>query len=196
MKNIFYVYEHYKPGTDIPLWVGKGCGRRAYSKGKSQRNKWWNNIVNKYGIEIRIVVENLSEIDALWMEVNLITGWGRADLGEGPLVNLTDGGEGLSGYKRSKATNRKLSAIRKKFFIKENHPFFGKTHTKEWKETTKIRQKLWWKLHPDGGHPQSKASKKKISLANKGKKRTKEQNEANRKRNLGKRPWNKGLKLP
>jgi hypothetical protein len=94
---IFYVYEHYRIGEDIPFFVGKGHHRRAFTK--RGRNVWWKRIVEKNGgFEVRFVQENLSEFEAFWLEVNQIAGWGRADLGEGPLVNLTDGGEGVSGW--------------------------------------------------------------------------------------------------
>ena len=95
-QNIFYVYEHYRPDDETPFYVGKGKKYRAYSK--EGRNKWWRHIVEKHGtFEVRFVAENLNEMDAWWMENMYIVGWGRADLGEGPLVNLSNGGEGCSG---------------------------------------------------------------------------------------------------
>lgn len=96
---IYYVYEHYKPNCDEPFGVGKGKDKRAYVK--SKRNPRWMNIINKYGFEVRFVAEKLNEMDALWLENMCIKGWGRDDLGEGPLVNMTDGGEGGNGQIRS-----------------------------------------------------------------------------------------------
>jgi len=43
------------------------------------------------------VRENLSEDEAFTVEVALIAAIGRQDLGRGPLLNLTDGGEGATG---------------------------------------------------------------------------------------------------
>lgn len=98
-RTIYYVYEHYKLGAKEPFWVGKGTGQRAYANGnKTGRNRFWLNVVNKYGYEIRFVAQNLNEVDAFWLENMCIVGWGRLDKKEGPLVNLTDGGEGGAGY--------------------------------------------------------------------------------------------------
>jgi hypothetical protein len=93
----YYVYAHYKPGETEPFLVGKGFGYRA--KSKYGRNKWWKHIVNKYGYEVRIICEQVSEDVALWLETELIKAWGRADQHAGPLVNMTNGGEGSSGRK-------------------------------------------------------------------------------------------------
>lgn len=119
---IYYVYEHYKPNCDEPFYVGKGADRRAYSL--CARNKWWHNIVNKHGFEVRFVAENLSEMDAFWLENMCINGWGRASLKDGPLVNMTDGGDGMSGYK--------WPAARRKCQSGENSSLFGRTGNKNY----------------------------------------------------------------
>ena len=121
-RLIYYVYEHYKPGCDEPFWVGKGKDGRAYSK--SGRNSWWHHIVNKHGHEIRFVTENLCEMDSLWLENMCIVGWGRANIKQGPLVNLTDGGEGISGSIRSKAWKIKYGGKNSWLYEKtgKNHP--------------------------------------------------------------------------
>jgi hypothetical protein len=54
------------------------------------------------------IKENLTEQEALSLEVELIRFWGKKDSG-GVLVNKTDGGEGTSGSKRSKASREKTS---------------------------------------------------------------------------------------
>jgi hypothetical protein len=99
----YYVYGHYKTGEpNIPFYIGKGYGRRAYDKNHTRH---WHNVVNKHGYEIRFLAEGLSETDAFWLEKQLIGMFGRADLGRGPLVNMTDGGEGAS---PSEETRRKI----------------------------------------------------------------------------------------
>ena len=120
MENVFYVYEHYKPNCNEPFYVGKGHDDRAYWK--YNRNPHWHNIVNKHGFEVRFVAENLSEQDAFWLENVCIVGWGRKDKDEGPLVNMSDGGEGSSGAIRSDEWKQAHSG--------ENASGFGKTGNK------------------------------------------------------------------
>jgi hypothetical protein len=104
----YYVYAHYKKGEEnIPFYVGKGIDRRAFEKCK--RSKHWKAVVKKYGYDIRILHEGLSETDAFWIECKLIGMFGRADKGLGPLVNHTGGGEGASGAIRKPEDNKRKS---------------------------------------------------------------------------------------
>ena len=107
-KEIFYVYQHLKKDTDEVFYIGKGSGYRA--RVKSQRSKHWNNVVNKYGYDIEIVQDELSEDEAFQLEVELIT-----KIGLDNLVNMTNGGEGVSGriWKPSDETKRKMSETAK-----------------------------------------------------------------------------------
>jgi hypothetical protein len=91
----YYIYGHYIPGDREPFYIGKGHSKRAWNIGN--RNFWWNNIVKKYGLEVKILYENLTENEAFNIEKQLITEYGRRDKNSGCLVNLTDGGEGVSG---------------------------------------------------------------------------------------------------
>ncbi len=72
---------------------------------------------------------------------------GRSDLNKGPLCNLTDGGEGISGKRLSEEHKRKIS------------------------EKSKLQGWNKGRL----GMPHDEETKQKISKANKGKKRTLEQ---------------------
>lgn len=103
----FYVYFHINPLTKEVFYVGKGNGRRAYRK---NRNTLWKNIVNKYGDPIVLIVKrNITERYAFELEKAYIKLFGRRDLNEGSLVNLTDGGEGSSGNILSNEQKRKIS---------------------------------------------------------------------------------------
>ena len=91
------VYRHRRLDTNEVFYIGMGNVSRAYDK--RSRNSHWSNIVNKSGYEVDIIAENLSIEDALELEVFLIEEYGRYDLGTGPLVNKTDGGEGTKNCK-------------------------------------------------------------------------------------------------
>jgi len=93
------IYTHSKPNGEI-FYIGIGDSKRPYSR--SGRSKFWHNTVNKYGNIITILSNNLTWENAQQAEIELIKIYGRRDLGLGLLCNLTDGGEGSPGVKRSK----------------------------------------------------------------------------------------------
>lgn len=123
--NHFYVYAHCKIGSGIPFYIGKGFANRAYSK--CGRNQFWRNVVKKHGYRIDIIFENLSEEVAILFEKYYIEMYGRRDLGSGPLVNMTEGGEGASGRSVSPETREKISKAQ----MGEKNHLFGKHHTEE-----------------------------------------------------------------
>lgn len=92
----FYVYLHRKATTGEVFYVGKGAGRRAW-EGRS-RSPGWRNTASKHGLIVEIVQDGLQEWYAHELECELIALHGRRDLGHGPLVNLTDGGDGVFGF--------------------------------------------------------------------------------------------------
>lgn len=94
IQPIYYVYLHIKLTDGTPFYVGKGKDRRALSK---KRSNWWKRVVNKYGYDIIFLEIKLTEQEATEREKYWIKRIGRKDLGLGPLVNMTDGGEGTSG---------------------------------------------------------------------------------------------------
>lgn len=67
----------------------------------------------------------LSEQTALEYEKNLILFYGRKDLGTGLLRNMTDGGEGVSGWTPDEGWRKKKSESMRG----ASNPFYGKTHT-------------------------------------------------------------------
>ena len=110
-ENSFYVYLHIRKDSLEVFYVGKGKNKRAYSK--SDRNKYWKNIVAKCGYYIIIHHKNLNEEDAYLKEIELIDFYGRKDLNKGTLVNVTNGGDGNSGKIVSEETKIKQSIAAK-----------------------------------------------------------------------------------
>jgi hypothetical protein len=78
-------------------YIGKGCGHRAYkSHGRIPVPKNKENII--------ILFENLSEYESFQCECFLIRFYGRVNFGNGILRNLTNGGEGISGFVMDEAS--------------------------------------------------------------------------------------------
>lgn len=97
MMNKFCLYYHYKPNGEI-FYVGIGDNKRPYDF-INARNKFWHNIVEKYGNPIvKIILENISWEMACNEEKKSIKKFGRRDLSQGTLVNMTDGGDGVPGW--------------------------------------------------------------------------------------------------
>ena len=103
----FYVYAYFRPDGS-PCYIGKGRGRRWRSHIKWSANSILNNILKKYGeIPCLKIRQGLSEKEAFETEIALIKAIGRGS--KGPLVNLTDGGEGSTGYIAPPHVRAKLS---------------------------------------------------------------------------------------
>jgi len=92
---MFYVYLHIRNDDGSPFYVGKGYGNRY--KQRDRVNKHWKNIVNKYGFDIILLEQDLSEPEAFELEKYWIKRIGRISDKTGSLVNITNGGDGASG---------------------------------------------------------------------------------------------------
>jgi hypothetical protein len=99
LRPIFYVYEHWRPDIDLPFYVGKGHGKRAYSFNRKHQNKYYNRIVTKLaelGLcpEVRMVAGELIEKESYALEEERITFWKAQGV---KLTNMSNGGEGKTG---------------------------------------------------------------------------------------------------
>jgi hypothetical protein len=102
---MFYVYEHIRLDTNTVFYVGKGKGRRCFEC--RRRNPHWKRIVSKAGgFDVRIVVDGIDEEFAFLAEQELIA---KLKLQGVSLANMTDGGEGASGYRHTDGAKAKFS---------------------------------------------------------------------------------------
>lgn len=162
MEN-FYTYLWLREdGT--PYYVGKGKGRRGY---RSEAHG-----VHKPEIKERILIQEFeSEKDAFEAEKFFIAFYGRKDLSEGCLRNLTSGGDGPSGAKVSEETRKKMSSARKGILKSEEHRRkIGEAH--KGKIISEITRKKISKTKL--GTSLSEEHRIKIGEANKGSARTEE----------------------
>jgi hypothetical protein len=167
-----YVYRHIRLDKNEPFYIGIGSDKtykRAYkTKGRS---KYWENIsINGY--EIEIFMDNITWEDACKKEVEFISMYGRKDLGQGTLVNLTNGGDGSPGVIVSEKT-RSYHKVNNKG---KSNPFYGKKHNEE----TILKLKL---NRQNSIMPES--TKEKISKTLKGRKLSKETIEKMKSAQLG-----------
>jgi hypothetical protein len=132
-----YVYRHIRIDKNEPFYIGIGKDdtyKRAYQSSKTKRSDFWHNIASK-GYEVEILIDNLTWEQACEKEKEFISIYGRKDLGQGSLVNLTNGGDGaieiskesiesirkkLTGLKQSEYTKNKRKETLKKVWQNED----------------------------------------------------------------------------
>lgn len=165
------VYMHTTPSgkkyvgiTSYTTTTRWGC-----DGGRYKRNPYFWNAIQKYGwdnIKHEVLYENLTEEEAKEAEIRLIAQYDASNPAFG--YNMTKGGEGTSGRKRTEA---------EKEAIRQGH--LGKPLSEETKK--KIGDSNRGKTRHGGGRPKgyklSDETKRRISEAGK-----------------GHVPWNKGLK--
>lgn len=99
-----YLYRHIRLDTNEVFYIGISMANHGiniengYSpvraKNYSKRSIFWKNITNRTEYKIEILFKDKPKKFLLEKEKELIKLYGRRDLQEGTLVNLTDGGEG------------------------------------------------------------------------------------------------------
>lgn len=105
-----YVYKHIRLDTNDVFYIGIGL-RANHKRARTivRRNKFWKNIVDKTNWKAEIIFDNISFEEAKIKEIELIKKFGRRDLGQGNLVNLTNGGDATCGYIVTEETKKVLS---------------------------------------------------------------------------------------
>lgn len=149
-----------------PFYIGKGNGRRAkrhIDEAKWNRIKVWNrfkdakikSILRAGSIPIIIKIKVFTEEHLSFeYEKLLISHIGRHDLKKGPLVNLTDGGEGKCGHIVGDKSKNKVSRTLKQLYANGTMKAWNTGLTNTWSPETKI------------------IMAKKVSLSTRGKKKT------------------------
>lgn len=120
-----YIYVLFRPNDGSPCYVGKGsktyrpdeharCARLGKHSNRHLMNLYK---VNDFVLPAVIIRSCLTEAEAFVLEKAMIAAIGKFP--HGPLVNITDGGEGVSGLKPSKET---IERIRKSKIGKKQSP--------------------------------------------------------------------------
>lgn len=169
MRQDFYVYEHRRKDTGAVFYVGKGCGQRA--KNLHNRGRYWCNVAKAAGgINITYPVINVDEEMAFLAEMELIDAYRKRGI---RIVNISDGGEGTTGWVPEEETKRKIGEANKHTpkASGERHGMYGKRHSEE--SLAKMREsqssREWGEKHPFYGKQHTEEAKAKVSLARKGK---------------------------
>ena len=164
-----YVYRHIRLDKNEPFYIGIGSdmtNKRANER--ARRSELWKKIVAKSEYEIEILMDGITFDEAKLKEIEFIKLYGRIDLGNGTLANLTDGGDGLINRIFTPEHRSKLSLSQ-----------IGKKLSEEQKD--KLRK---YRI----GIPNSPEARLKISKANKGRINTPELMELLRNRKGEKNP--------
>lgn len=189
-ETMFYTYAHYKPDNSV-FYIGKGRCNRAFDK--VSRSKKWKAIVQTGGHKVEILAHWPTEQEAFEHEIFLIDCF--RSMGN-PLVNVSKGGYGASGYRHTAEYVEHMKSI----MSGTGNAFFGKTHsvatkekisqakkknpTKAWLGKPRdeaTRNKISASLMGRIGHKHTDESRAKLSLAHTGKKQASPSEETRKK---------------
>ena len=146
----YYTYAWLREdGT--PYYIGKGRNGRAFRKGGPEKSR------------VLLLKQNCTEEEAFKHEKYMISVFGRKDTGTGILINLTEGGDGSSGYLHTEETKQKMKGPK----------------TNEHKQTlSEVRIRLW----------ENPEYREKMTKINKESHQTKQARENNRRGQLNRDP--------
>lgn len=132
--GMYFLYRHIREDKNEVFYIGVGTKytdkrclnpnpyRRATVK--AHRNTFWNHIVAKTSYKVEILLESDSYEFIEQKEIEFIELYGRRELGNGTLCNLTGGGKGqklVHLRKHSEETKKKMSGSAKGIPKSEEH---------------------------------------------------------------------------
>jgi hypothetical protein len=192
----YYVYILFRPWNGQPCYVGKGRQQRIFyhnQRGQNHPNRELAKIFAASNGDLPAVKirENLTDDEALKTETALIAAIGRNYIG--PLVNLTNGGDGRSGYKCSQETKAKMSAaVKRRVYTPEQRARYGDRHRGPRSAETKKKMSDAHKgKKRENCPPLTEDHKRKLSVAIKGRKLPPRSSEHSAKISLGKKTANR-----
>ena len=139
-ENRFYVYEHLRSDTGAIFYVGKVTGKRSSVRSHHHRNEFWQRIEKKAGgFFIQIVAKNIDEELAFLIEQERIAQLRTIGI---RLCNMTDGGDGTSGWIKTPEWREKVGAAHRgkvisketRIKISESVKALGFMHTEEMRQ--------------------------------------------------------------
>jgi hypothetical protein len=169
-----YLYRHVRLDTNKVFYVGIGSDLNyRRSRVKNNRSKYWKDIVNKSDYRIDILLDDLTWEEACEKEIEFIKLYGRSNVSYGTLCNLTDGGDGMLGYKHSNEWIKELSKRRKSFRYSDESKEKMSISRKSWSYTDEYKinlsKRMSGKNHFMFGKKHKQETKDKISKSHIGK---------------------------
>jgi hypothetical protein len=120
----YYTYAWMREdGT--PYYIGKGRNNRAFRKGSPNSDR------------VILLKQNCTEEEAFKHERYMISVFGRKDIGTGILINLTEGGDGSSGYLHTEETKQQMKGPK----TDDHKQKLSEVRTKLW-EDPEYREKM------------------------------------------------------
>jgi hypothetical protein len=122
MDNTFFVYRHIRLDKNEPFYIGIGKKSKNFNNHRTEfsraydtnsRNRFWKHIVSKTDFRVEIIFESDSHEEVKEKEVEFINLYGRRDLKNGTLSNMTNGGDGVKNRIFREESKQKLSEAKK-----------------------------------------------------------------------------------
>lgn len=99
----YYLYVHYRQDKSEAFYIGIGTKYRNKDYNRAmcykKRSEFWKKVCNKTRYNVMIISESDNKQEIIDQEVNYIKLLGKKKDKKGTLVNITDGGEGMTGHK-------------------------------------------------------------------------------------------------